>query len=843
MTHLKAIHIPRAIFLVVCILTGFASPTAVLAAGDAWEPFLAFDPTPSGRTEAAAFFHQGVIYVLGGQPYRCPGADPCADPEMGAADYLTPGETQWSRGQPFDSRLQRLGGGSVTGFTGPIAFGGTQGDNPIASDQAFVYSTLLADQGEPSLQRRNFSHTNFAWATDNLGRLYAIGGGPGDAATTLNPNSSDVERYDASSDTWSVIASLPQARANAAAVYDGQGHILVFGGYNADATSRAVMVLSYEIASDTWSVLDALPMPTTGSNRFSDQRAMLGANGYIYIVGGINGPVDSGTTSTQVYTYEPVTNVWGTAPALTTPRHGVALALDDAGWLYALGGRNGTAGLSSNERFDTSPANTECITAAECSDELACNGEEFCVDGGCLPGNPVQCGFGQICITGGSCRVQRFDIINLSELLGGVSATANAIDDNGRVVGEYYNSTDSQWHGFQYDGTISDLGTGRARAISDDGWIAGDDGVAFVIDPAGVRTDLGTLGGAGSVAYGVTTGGRAVGQSDAVSGADHAFLVSSPGAVMQDLGTLGDYSIAHAIDPNGLIVGESLVQNFDPHAEPFVFDSSVPGAVMQVMPGAYSAGSARAINDLGHITGWISNNVDNWGDAFVFDGVDATKLGDITGKAYSIGTAINNSDQVVGYAFGEWVDTVCCGMQWSNSIKRAYFHDGVSAVNLNDELPESSGWLLTLATGINDAGAITGTGTFDGVGQAFLMVPYTADQDADGVPDAGDNCPTRPNAGQENLDGDSLGDACDNCTMVDNEDQRDTDADLYGNICDADFDQNGWVNFADFSIFRPALGTTDPDADFDGDGIVNRADLTRFISLFRKPPGPSGLVP
>src|SRR5262249_12958672 len=35
------------------------------------------------------------------------------------------------------------------------------------------------------------------------------------------------------------------------------------------------------------------------------------------------------------------------------------------------------------------------------------------------------------------------------------------------------------------------------------------------------------------------------------------------------------------------------------------------------------------------------------------------------------------------------------------------------------------------------------------------------DADSDGVPDAGDNCPSTPNADQANADGDSLGDACD----------------------------------------------------------------------------------
>jgi probable HAF family extracellular repeat protein len=821
----------------------FSQPSAQ-AEGNAWEPFVAFPASPSGRTRAVAMFHQGTLFVLGGEPYRCPDDLPCGEPERGAADYLPPGGTDWLPGAPFDDGLNRLGGG-IDGNGRPVAFGGARFDDLQGGQQTFFYDIELADQTEPTLARRNFRHTNFAWARDDRGRLYAVGGGPGAQAAPGSPNATDVERYDAQSDTWTVLAPMPEGRAAAAAVFDGQGHILVFGGYDALGQVRASSVLSYDIASDSWSVLGQLPIPPAGGNAFTDQRAELGANGKVYVVGGINGPVGSGTTRAYVYTFEPVAGVWGFAPELLTPRHGAALALAEDGWLYALGGFAGSTGLSSSERLDTSPSGSECVLAEDCSDGLDCNGAEFCVDGACVAGNPVMCDTDEICISGGSCRVRRYEIIDLSALLGDSSGTATAVNAAGIVVGEHVDSTDGHWHGFTWDGqSMRDLGPGRARAIADDGWIVGEDGTAFVIDPTGQRIDLGTLGGGTSSALGVSSGGWVVGQSRTTGGDDHAFLVRGPGAAMEDLGTLGDYSLAHAIDPQGRVYGESLVVTFDPHAEPFVFDTTLADPVMVPLSGPYSAGSARASNDAGHVTGWVSNNVDSWGHAFVHDGVTITDLGAIPGKSYSIGTGINGFDHVVGYAFGEWIDTDCCGRIWSNSIHRAYFHDGTAGINLNDELPESSGWILSQATDINDAGLITGTGTRDGLGRAFLLMPLAeVDGDGDGVPDALDNCPADVNPAQGNADSDLFGNACDNCTLVGNDDQRDTNGDGYGNFCDPDLDDNGFINLDDFLLLRAVLFTDDPDADFDGSGLVDLADVAIMRTMFRRPPGPSSEAP
>ena len=119
-----------------------------------------------------------------------------------------------------------------------------------------------------------------------------------------------------------------------------------------------------------------------------------------------------------------------------------------------------------------------------------------------------------------------------------------------------------------------------------------------------------------------------------------------------------------------------------------------------------------------------------------------------------------------------------------------------------------------------------------------------ADPDLDLIEDAADNCPANANPGQEDLgDADGAGDACDVCTLVANADQRDTDGDGFGNICDADLNNDLTVNLSDFSLFRTAFGTADPDADLNGDGAVNLSDFSLFRGMFGNAPGPSGLNP
>ncbi|MEX2208414.1 MAG: thrombospondin type 3 repeat-containing protein [Myxococcota bacterium] len=143
------------------------------------------------------------------------------------------------------------------------------------------------------------------------------------------------------------------------------------------------------------------------------------------------------------------------------------------------------------------------------------------------------------------------------------------------------------------------------------------------------------------------------------------------------------------------------------------------------------------------------------------------------------------------------------------------------------------------------------------------------DDDADGFPDAVDNCATVANAGQDDGDTDGVGDVCDNCALFPNPrvsseslaanpwttttgGQRDDDRDGFGNACDADFNGSLTTTAADTAQYRASIGQPNaadacgtlgnrPCAIFDldptGDSIDDD-DSRRFRELLGSSPGP-----
>jgi hypothetical protein len=92
------------------------------------------------------------------------------------------------------------------------------------------------------------------------------------------------------------------------------------------------------------------------------------------------------------------------------------------------------------------------------------------------------------------------------------------------------------------------------------------------------------------------------------------------------------------------------------------------------------------------------------------------------------------------------------------------------------------------------------------------------------------------------FDLDTIADGVDNCSEVPNTAQDDTDGDDCGNLCDADYDDDGVVNFIDFSAFSFAFGSNDLEKDHTDPvvGPISFLDFSFFSNSFGSTPGPSG---
>jgi len=139
-------------------------------------------------------------------------------------------------------------------------------------------------------------------------------------------------------------------------------------------------------------------------------------------------------------------------------------------------------------------------------------------------------------------------------------------------------------------------------------------------------TDIGTLGGTSSAAYGINNAGQVVGESNLAGDTlIHATLWNGTSAT--DLGTLGGaHSSARAINSAGQVVGYSYINalNSDQHATLWN-GTSVIDLNSLLDANAVSAGwvlrDATGINDSGWITGNAVNTVTGDEHAFLLTAV------------------------------------------------------------------------------------------------------------------------------------------------------------------------------------------------------------------------------
>ena len=197
-----------------------------------------------------------------------------------------------------------------------------------------------------------------------------------------------------------------------------------------------------------------------------------------------------------------------------------------------------------------------------------------------------------------------------------------------------------------------------------------------------VMTDLGTLGGDYSVAYGLNDRGQIVGRSSVEPGNPyvyHAFLWENN--IMTDIGTLsGSTSCARAINSFGTIVG------YYDYTKGFIWENNV-----MTYLGSLGTQSSQGygINDQKQIAG--NSYIDSLNDrAFLWENGQMTELPHLGGNQ-DYAYAINENKQIVGFS------------RIPSGAHRACIWENGSVTNLS---PLGEGW--SGAIDINSSGQIVG---------------------------------------------------------------------------------------------------------------------------------------
>jgi probable HAF family extracellular repeat protein len=336
---------------------------------------------------------------------------------------------------------------------------------------------------------------------------------------------------------------------------------------------------------------------------------------------------------------------------------------------------------------------------------------------------------------GSAANAVTYNITALDTLSGSGDSKAYALNDNGMIVGQSYNATETRMESVAWNnGVIVSLGvTGLARGVNNSGVVVGETGSASLAFPNGYAyswtsgggvDDLGTLGGAYSGAFDINEAGVITGfawpTGAQASGAGQGFIYKDE--TMTPLGTVSSptgYSRGHGINDSNEIAGRASEVNFSGSNKYTTYWDENQNLTQFVDPSGYS--TAEQINNNGTIAGAARTTTTGtvlFATTWDTDGniTFLNNAGAFGSKAWSI----NDDGVIVGYD------------QIAKGNARAFVAlDGLNMVDLNTlvDLTGTDFVSLNHAFDVNANGDIVGMGiTASGEERAFFLaaVPVPA---------------------------------------------------------------------------------------------------------------------
>jgi probable HAF family extracellular repeat protein len=277
-------------------------------------------------------------------------------------------------------------------------------------------------------------------------------------------------------------------------------------------------------------------------------------------------------------------------------------------------------------------------------------------------------------------------LTNLNTLGAGYSL-ANAINASGQVAGIETTSCDepcAEFHAFLYS-------NGKMTNIENS-----------------------SLFPAGSQAYGINSSGQVVGVGFITAGNFHAFLYS--GGKMVDINPFnGGQSRALSINDSGEIIGSvCCINGSSTNALTWLYANGKFTNLSQTNTGLFINNNGQIVGTTGGDGALYSNGV--WTDLHAYQ--------DPSGSLHPTeATGINNKGQIVGFAFTHV--KAKCGSCSPPDDNTGLIFTSSGWVNLNTLIPANSGFTITEAVAINDAGQIVADAktTTNSVPHAVLLTP------------------------------------------------------------------------------------------------------------------------